>query len=312
MEKETKEYITLLKRFLGKKVNSILEIQCGDAYEIENCKALQDKNLKYIGVDIIDEIIKDNREYFKKEKNKLFITLDATNESIPQSDLVICSGIMEYLPIENIWSLIENIRNSGAKYVAFDYYHSPINNLPINENIEIDLNKKIKKPLKRAINLTQSPFYFPLPQFLIPTNNINHSISLYNIKDIEFYMIQDDENILFLKNKLVPYLEDDFNEFRNIFKKEKNGEKLLKNVLLADKLDWNIMYYNKPYKTIINKNNIYTKWLDFLVILFHNKNINRLYLEQPERYKNLITEENFLLISNITKDFVKWKYNKLF
>ena len=134
-EEQTKKHITILKNFLGNEVNSILEIQCGDGYDIENCVALQDKNLKYIGVDVVDEVIQDNRQYFRNEKNKLFMILDASNEPLPQCDLVVCSGIMEYLPIANIWSLIENIRDSGAKYVAFDYYHAPINGLKVNEDI---------------------------------------------------------------------------------------------------------------------------------------------------------------------------------
>lgn len=310
MEIETKKYITLLKNFLGDKINSILEIQCGDAYDIENCIALQDNKLKYIGIDVVDEIITENRKFFKDDKNKLFITMDAINESIPQCDLVICGSVMEYLPIDYIWTLLENIKNSKAKYIALDYYTSQINNLLINENIEIKLNSE--KIVKRAINLTQSPFYFPLPQFLIPTDNINQLIALYKIEEIEFYMQKCDENVAYLKSRLVPYLENDFNEFITIFEKEKNGKKLLKDALTANELIWNNIYYNEPYRSIIDKNNLFIKWVNFLLFLYQSKDIKRLHQEQPERYKNLITEDNFELACVITQDFIKWKLNKYF
>lgn len=342
----TKKYITLLKNFLGNKINSILEIQCGNAFDIESCIALQDKNLKYIGVDVVDEVIKDNRQFFRDEKNKLFMILDASSEPLPKCDLIICSGMMEYLPIVNIWPLIENIRDSGAKYVAFDYYHSQINNFLINEDIEINLkNKKyeeniknknqkenkdnskkskknekfeekleseIKEPIKRAINLTQAPFYFPLPQFLISTDDINHSIALYKIKDIELYMDYQDNDTSYLRAKLLPYLENDFNTFKNIFNQQENGEKLLKNALSINDFNWYNIYYNEPYKTIVDNNNIFIQWIDFFIFLYNYKDLNRLYNDQPERYKNLITEYNFALACNITQNFTKWKLNTYF
>lgn len=331
LESATKQHITLLKNFLGEKVNSILEIQCGDGYDIENCIALQDKNLKYIGVDVVDEVIQDNRQYFREEKNKLFMILDASNEPLPQCDLVVCSGMMEYLPIANIWSLIENIRDSKAKYVAFDYYHSPISELKINEDIKIESdeedekknskNKDLKKekendyknePVKRAINLTQAPFYFPKPKFLFPTDDINHSIAFYEIKDIEFFMDWHNDDVSYLRHKLVDYLESDFNEIKSVFEKQEDGEKLFKDAITADSIDWNKTYYNEPYKTIIDSNGIFTKWIDLLILLYKTDKVDRLQNDQPERYKDLLNEDNFLWASIIAKDYIKWKYNELF
>ena len=322
-EEQTKKHITLLKNFLGNEVNSILEIQCGDGYDIENCVALQDKNLKYIGVDVVDEVIQDNRQYFRNEKNKLFMILDASNEPLPQCDLVVCSGMMEYLPIANIWSLIENIRDSGAKYVAFDYYHTPINGLKVNEDIKIgnndeDNNKenkkeKGKKPINRAINLIQAPFYFPQPKFLIPTGDINHSIALYKIKDIAFFMDWHNDDISYLRSKLFGYLESDFRDIKAVFDKEENGEQLFKDAITAGNINWNKMYYDEPYKTIVDKGGIFTKYIDFLILLYNDNLANgRIQNDQPERYKELLNEDNYLWASIIAKDFVKWKYNELF
>lgn len=334
MEK-TKQHITLIKNLLGDKIDSMLEIQCGDGYDIENCKALQNKDFGYIGVDVVDEVIQDNRQYFRNEKNKIFMILDASNEPLPKTDLVVCSGMAEYLPIANIWSLLENIRDSQAKYVAFDYYTTEINGLKINEDIKLknednDSNSKsddknVKnskrgdkqkvendKPIKRAINLTQAPFYFPEPNCLVPTGDINHLIALYEIKDIAFFMDWHNDDVSFLRARLFNYLESDFNEIKTAFAKYENGEEMLKTALMANAVDWNKIYYDEKYKNIVDSNGIFAKYIDLLILIYKSDTIERLKKDMPERYSDLLSEDNFLWASIITKDFIKWKYNELF
>ncbi|MDD2840351.1 MAG: class I SAM-dependent methyltransferase [Rickettsiales bacterium] len=331
MQNNTKQHITLIKNLLGDKIDSMLEIQCGGGYDIENCKALQDKDFGYVGVDVVDEVIQDNRQYFRNEKNKIFMILDASNEPLPKTDLVICSGMAEYLPIPNIWSLLENIRDSQAKYVAFDYYTSEINSLKINEDIKIenednDLNienseknkKKDKqkiedsKPTKRAINLTQAPFYFPAPNCLIPTQDINHLIALYEIKDITFFMDWHNDDVSFLRAQLFDYLESDFNEIKIAFAKYENGEEMLKTALTAEAVDWNKFYHDEKYKKIIDENVLFTKYIDLLILIYKSDTIERLKKDMPDRYEKLLTEDNYLWASIVAKDFIKWKYNELF
>lgn len=323
----TKRHITLIKNLLGDKIDSMLDIQCGDGYDIENCKALQDKDFGYVGIDIVDEVIQDNRQYFRNEKNKIFMILDASNEPLPKTDLVVCSGMAEYLPIPNIWSLLENIRDSQAKYLAFDYYTSEINGLKINEDIkieseedsdELESNKKIdkqetnNKPIKRAINLTQAPFYFPEANCLIPTKENNHFLALYKIKDISFFMEWHNDDVSLLRAKLFNYLESDFNAIKIAFAKYENGEEMLKTAITADTLDWNKTYYDEKYKKVVDDNGIFTKYIDLLILLYKDGTTERLKKDMPERYSELLTEDNFLWASIVAKDFIKWKYNELF
>ena len=72
------------------------------------------------------------------------------------------------------------------------------------------------------------------------------------------------------------------------------------------------MYYDEPYKTIVDKGGIFTKYIDFLILLYKGDKLERLQNDQPERYKELLNEDNYLWASIIAKDFVKWKYNELF
>lgn len=321
MTEETKKHITLLKNYFDDKVKSILEIQCGDGYDIENCVALQDKNLNYIGVDVVDEIIQDNRQYFRYEKNKIFMILDASNEPLPTSDLVVCTNMMEYLPIANIWALLENIRDSGCKYIAVNYYHSQIGDLAINEDIKVDNNneevdnnekqqKNSKNPIKRGINLTQAPFYFPLPNILFPTDDINMSVALYKIEDIAFYMEWHNNDISFLRSKLIKYIDEDLNIIQNALKKHENGEQMFMDFIVnSNELDWQKMYYDETIKNIVDKENIFTVYIDFLLLKFNSNDLQRFKDEQSERYGKYLTEKNMPWASVITKEFIKYKYN---
>lgn len=319
MTEETNKYITSIKTILGDEVNSILEIQCGDGYDIENCKALQDPNLKYIGVNVVDEIIQDNRQYFREEKNKLFMILDASNEPLPKCDLAICSGMMEYIPIANIWSLIENIRNSGAKYVAFDYYHTKINDIEINSDIKIENDNKKQKieSIKRSINLTMAPFYFPMPEILFPTNDINKSMCLYKISDIALYMEWHDDEISYLRSILLPKLEYKVNNIMETFLKYENGKELIDDVLTNNNtfewtnLSWNKVYYDEKYKNIVDDDSIFEDYVCLLSLLFKTYNVDRI-SNNYNISKEKIEDNNIKIwMTVLARDYILYRYNKL-
>jgi SAM-dependent methyltransferase len=300
----TKQHITSLKNFLPN-INSILEIQCGGGYDIENCLALQDKNLNYIGVDVVDEHILDNRQYFRNEKNKIFMVLDASNEPLPKTDLVVCVGMVEYLPIANIWSLLENIRDSEAKYFAFDFYHV---GEEMNSDIKLpeDGEDKNSKPKKRAINLCQAPFYFPKPKHLFLTDDIAHSVALYEISDVSFFMDWHNDDVSKLRMQLVNRMEEDMSFLKPSFLQEVNGEEIFKEMMLKflelGTVDHHQKYYHyEPYKTIIDRvggltarNNIF-----FLA--------SRSEMDRLSGY-DFVNADNFIHAQILAKDFIRWKF----
>ncbi|MDR0423713.1 MAG: class I SAM-dependent methyltransferase [Rickettsiales bacterium] len=313
MGEQTKAYITGVKNFFGDTINSILEVQCGGGYDIENCVVLQDKNLNYIGVDVDDKIIRDNRNYFKKEKNKIFMTLDASNEPLPKSDLVVCVGVMEYLPNANIWSLIENIRESGAKYVAFDYYCSAFNDLNINEDIKIltengpyekEKAKLKEQPKSRAINLIESPFYFPNPDILFPTVNINKLVAFYEIKDIYLYMDWCNADVSLIRKMLIPLFESKFNEIKDLFIKNE-AEYLFLDVMKTTEFSWEKYYYEEPYKAIVFDNRLYIDFFNLLKCQ-NDKEQMKILLEKIFVFNDLISE-NCLWVQCLLRDFVSYK-----
>lgn len=304
---KTKQHITLLKNHLPN-INSLLEIQCGGGYDIENCEALQDKNLSYIGVDVVDETIYDNRQYFREEKNKIFMVLDASNEPLPKTDLVVCVGMAPYLPIANVWSLLENIRDSGAKYFVFDYYH-----------LENELNSDIKlpedgerdenyKPAKRPINLTKAPFYFPKPKLLFPSDDIACSVALYEIADVSFFMDWHNDDVSKIRSLLIDKMEAEMAVLEPSFLKEANGKELFKemmvNFLEIGAGDHNQKYYyDEPFKTIIDR----VAGLEARNAIF--RLVYRADLEVlVKRGYDFLTADNFIHVQILAKDYIRWRF----
>lgn len=302
----TKQHITALKNFLPN-VSSILEVQCGGGYDIENCLALQDGNLFYIGVDVVDEHILDNRQYFRNEKNKIFMTLDASNEPLPKVDLVVCTGMAPYLPIANIWSLLENIRDSEAKYFAFDFYHV---GAEINSDIQLseDGEDQKSKPKKRPINLCQAPFYFPKPKVLFPTDDLEHSVALYEIADVSFYMDWHNEDVSKLRMQLANKMEQDFKFLESSFLKEANGQALFKEMMVKfleiPAADHNQKYYyDEPYKTLIDR----VGGLNARNSIFRLVHKTELPALVQEGY-NFVTEDNFVHAQILAKDYIRSRF----
>ncbi len=301
----TKQYIVLFQKHLPD-ISSILEIQCGDCYDIDNCEALQNKDLLYIGVDISNKKIRDNRQYFRHEKNKIFIHLDAVNEAIPKADLVICKEVSLDLSISNIWMLLKNIYESESKYFAFDYYKSELGEEIINADInQIDDGEK----KRRAINLSLAPFYFPEPESLIP-NAEGSFIALYQTSKLSLFIDWYYETKL--RRDVFDKLENDFEAIRLGFIKENNGEKLFEEMMVnftkINASNHEEKYWNKPiYNKIILKQGILENRNNFFRLVYENR-VDLILKDYGITHSlTKITQ-----MSVFAKNYIRWKLNLRF
>lgn len=297
---KTKTYITSIKKILPH-INSIAEVQCGDAYEIENCEALADKNLQYIGLDVRDEIIFDNRQYFRDEKQKIFMTLDASNEPLPRADLIIALNMASHLPIANIWSLLENIRDSEAKYFVFNY---DVKEAEMNADFTIDENSA---PKSRPVNLEKAPFYFPRAEFLLPLSEKNHFAAFYKIADVSFFMDWHNDDVSKLRMEMFHKLNSDFAAIKSAFSKQENGEEMFKEMMVGFiEIDAGAhnqkFYYDEPYRSIIDKNQVLTYRNNIFRLVYKTE------LEVIATEYDFLNEENFLWAQVLTKDFIRFYF----
>ncbi len=139
----TKELNKIIKRY---KIKSIVDAPCGDFFWIN--KVIKQNNLKYLGIDIVDDLIRLNKKKYQNNRIKFF-NYDILENRIPECDLIICRDFLFHLSTKDIKKFFRNLKKSKFKYIL-------ISNHALNNNITI--NKDIQSGDFRKINLFKEPF----------------------------------------------------------------------------------------------------------------------------------------------------------
>lgn len=174
---QTKSLIKDLEKLLNDmNITSVLDIPCGDFKWMQKVDL---SKIDYIGADIVEELIKSNKEQYKEKNNLKFKVLNLINDPLPKSDIIIIRDCLVHLSYEDIYNAIENIKSSGCKYLlttTFTNHH---------------LNSNIATGDWRRLNLQEKPFNFPYPILVIKENCTNgngeykdKSMSLWEISKI--------------------------------------------------------------------------------------------------------------------------------
>ena len=130
-------------------IKSIFDAPCGDCNWIE--KIIKNSRIKYIGADIVNDIIIKNKKKFNNKKIS-FKRMDITKEKIPKTDLFICRDFLFHLSYEDIFIFLKNLKKSNSKYLLISSHYK-------NEKIE-NINKNIHSGDFRKIDIFQPPFNF--------------------------------------------------------------------------------------------------------------------------------------------------------
>lgn len=132
--------LTLLLASLS--CNVLIDIGCGDFNWMKEVKL----PCKYIGIDIVKEVIEKNIKEYSNE-NITFLHRDAISEKLPVGcDVVLCREVLFHLSFDDARKLISNVFTSGAKYFV------------ATTNDKIPENINIKTGQFRNINLLLPPF----------------------------------------------------------------------------------------------------------------------------------------------------------
>ena len=164
-----KELPLLCKKY---QIKTILDIPCGDYNWMKFTKFNSD--IKYIGADIVEKLIDNNR---KKYSNVEFKVLDITRDTLPTADLVFVRDCLGHLSNDNIFKALNNIRESGSKYLlstSFTKYNH---------------NSSILDGEWKCINLMIEP-YFLKPIFLI-NEDCTEGYPHYNDKCMVLFDLND-------------------------------------------------------------------------------------------------------------------------
>lgn len=157
------------------KINTMLDAPCGDWFWMRHT------NLgvkKYIGVDIVDELIKSNQRTFGNQINS-FICRNIVEDDLPLVDLIFCRDCLVHLNFTDIEKVIRNFKRSGSKYLLTTTF--------VRRDANNDL---LGDDIWRTINLQISPFNFPQPLLLI-NENCTEIGGQYDDKSLGLWLLED-------------------------------------------------------------------------------------------------------------------------
>ncbi|MGV8018255.1 MAG: class I SAM-dependent methyltransferase [Ignavibacteria bacterium] len=166
------EIPSLLKEF-GVKV--FLDLPCGD---FNWMKEVELDVHKYIGADIIENIIADDNAKYGNDKFD-FRVINLIDDSLPDADMILCRDCLVHLNYTQLQKVLDNLHSSRIEYLLTTTFP------------DRDKNNNIVTGDWRPINLFLAPFNFPEPLKLINENCTEEngafsdkSLALWRIKDL--------------------------------------------------------------------------------------------------------------------------------
>jgi SAM-dependent methyltransferase len=136
------------KMFHKFKIESIFDAPCGDMNWMQHI--LKDGGFKYLGGDIVQEIIEKNKKKLN-HKNVVFTKFDITSNTFPEADIWICRAVLYHLSFKDILMALERFLESNIKYILTTNCITSLDHL----NIDIPSGDF------RDLNLMLPPFNFP-------------------------------------------------------------------------------------------------------------------------------------------------------
>jgi 2-polyprenyl-3-methyl-5-hydroxy-6-metoxy-1,4-benzoquinol methylase len=127
---------------------TLLDVGCGDW----NWMTDVELPCNYIGVDIVPEVIDANKQY--ERDGVSFILANASEDELPQADVVLCREVLFHLSFEDGKAALSNIKKNAKWLIA-------------TTDNSIWFNSDIHSGDFRNINLQFSPYKLPLPNKII-------------------------------------------------------------------------------------------------------------------------------------------------
>ena len=167
-----------LKRTLGKKRVTLLDIPCGDMAWMHRFLQTRD-DIMYTGMDIVPELIQHHEKTYPASdyRQRRFIHGDiVTIKELTSNHIVLCRMMMQHLPSYNVLQVLQKISNSGSHVVLMTSIDTTINK-------ELDLKKKGRF---HSLNLELPPYKLEPPICLqrdLPPNTKGprHFIGLWKL-----------------------------------------------------------------------------------------------------------------------------------
>jgi hypothetical protein len=133
-------------------IKTFMDAPCGDWYWM---KELSLEVEQYIGVDIVDTLIRKNSQNFGNARTN-FVCLNLSSDQLPRVDMIFCRDCLVHLTFDDIRRVIANFKQSKSKYLLTTTFTNRQNNIDLKGGA-----------VWRPLNLEMAPFNFPKPAKLI-------------------------------------------------------------------------------------------------------------------------------------------------
>jgi len=140
-----KELPIVFDKFL---MHKVFDAPCGDFNWMS--KVIEKTNMQYLGGDIVQELIDNNKTIFSNDRIK-FLHTNLINDKFPEADIWICRDFFIHLSYYDIYKSLFNYASSSIRYILTTSY---INSSGF-KNIDIRTGDG------RIIDLFSEPFFFP-------------------------------------------------------------------------------------------------------------------------------------------------------
>lgn len=128
------------------RIKSILDIPCGDWHWMQHVDL---SGVRYVGGDIVADIIKQNQELYDKE-DVIFEVLNILSDEFPAFDLIICRDCLVHFSYADIHKALCNLMQSKCSYLLTTTF-------PKRKNYDIVTGNW------RPVNLERTPFNLSKP-----------------------------------------------------------------------------------------------------------------------------------------------------
>jgi hypothetical protein len=155
-------------------IMSLLDAPCGDFFWMQKIDL---NGIKYIGWDIVEQIINQNIENFKNDKLR-FECKDILIDTLPDVDLILCRDCLVHFSYREIKKVLTNLKSSKIKYLLTTTFTNRTK------------NANIITGEWRPINLQKPPFSFPIP-LIILNENCTEKDGEYSDKSLGLWRISD-------------------------------------------------------------------------------------------------------------------------
>ncbi|MBF0423042.1 MAG: hypothetical protein HQL73_08620 [Magnetococcales bacterium] len=134
------------------KIRILVDAGCGDGRWLE---AISGSLGLYLGFDLVEELIANNRILFGRRKNHFFNTADITQDILPHGDMLLCRNTLTHLPNPLVQAALANFRHSGCRFLLATTF-------PGADNTDIEPGHW------RRMDLTAPPFALSQPVAMVP------------------------------------------------------------------------------------------------------------------------------------------------